>query len=112
MSDRSIHRFHEALAESIEAEVDFPPGVFVTLVHAEVTGDKRHAKGTISVLPEDKVDQALEALKTSSRYIKESLNKKLRLRRLPELHWTIDQTEEEAAKIENVLNSLKDKGEL
>lgn len=110
--DQSVSHFQEALAESMGARAEFPPGVLVTLVRAEITGDARYAKGTLSVLPEDREDEVLETLKSQDKYIKESLNKKLRLRRIPELHWAIDQTEGKAAEVEKILHDLEEKGEL
>jgi len=112
MTDRSMNRFREALAESVKTRAEFPPGVLVTLVRAEVTGDLKYAKGTLSVLPEDRTDEVLEALKTQNKYIKEALNKKLRLRRIPELSWTVDRTERKAAEVEKILKDLEEKGEL
>ncbi|MFA5130099.1 MAG: ribosome-binding factor A [Patescibacteria group bacterium] len=103
---------HQALAESIEHAVEFPPGMIVTLVHAEITGDSKYAKGVISVLPETLEDEAIRLLKKSAVDIKEQLNKRLRLRQLPNLSWAIDRTEVEAAKIEKVMNELREKGEL
>jgi ribosome-binding factor A len=109
---RKPRTIREALAESLETRAEFQPGVLVTLVRAELTGDSKHAKGTLSVLPEDRVDEVLETLKLQNKYIKESLNKKLRLRRVPELSWAIDRTEESAAEVEKILNELEEKGEL
>jgi ribosome-binding factor A len=110
--DQSVNHFQEALAESLAAQAEFPPGVLVTLIRAEITGDSKYAKGTLSVLPEDRADEVLETLKSQGKYIKEALNKKLRLRQIPELHWAIDKTEEQAEEVEKILKNLEDKGEL
>jgi hypothetical protein len=65
MANRSMSRFREALAESIKTRAEFPPGVLVTLVHAEITGDSKYAKGTLSVLPGlDAVRTCLLTIKT------------------------------------------------
>ena len=107
-----LSHFHRALAESIERAAEFPPGMLVTLVRAEITSDAKHAKGTVSVLPDAETDRALEILKTSSPDIKEELNKRIRLRLTPELHWGLDTTETVAAEVEKILHDLEEKGEL
>jgi ribosome-binding factor A len=103
---------HQALAESIEFAVDFPPGMLVTLVHAEITGDARYAKGVVSVLPESESERAIRMLQNAAPEIKAALNKRLRLRRLPAIQWDLDHTEVKAAEIEKVMNELKKKGDL
>lgn len=115
MSERHDHltsRFHKALAESIKRAVDFPPGMIVTLVAAEITANTRFAKGVISVLPDSEAKHAIEMLEEYAPYIKEELNRKIRLRMTPSLHWELDYTEAEAAKIENAISDLTKMGDL
>lgn len=102
----------EALAEVLMKRVEFPRGVLVTVIGAKVTRDTRHVKGVISVFPVDREEDALQALAEARREIKEGLAEKMRLRRIPELHWSCDETEENAHKIEMELNALKTRGEL
>lgn len=104
--------FHQALAQSVERAVDFPPGLLVTLVRAEITGDAKYAKGTVSALPESEGKRALDILNACSPDIKEELNRRIRLRRIPDLRWVLDTTEGKAAEIENIINDLEEKGEL
>jgi len=107
-----VSHLHQALAESIEFAVDFPPGMLVTLVHAEMTGDGRFAKGVVSVLPESENGRAIRMLQNAGPEIKAALNKRLRLRRMPAFQWDLDHTEVKAAEIEKVMNELKKKGDL
>lgn len=110
--EHTLSRFHKALAESIEHAVEFGPGMIVTLVRGEITGDARYAKGTISVLPESKTRFALKQLKKNEREIKQQLNKRLRLRVTPQLNWGVDSTEITASEIEKILNELEKTGGL
>ena len=110
--NQSDSRFHDALAQVIEKEVEFPPGMLVTLVSTHMTPDTKHATGTISVLPAGREGEALQALRDFEGEIKNGLGDHLRLRRMPAIHWRFDHTEEEAAKIEADLHTLKEKGEL
>ncbi|MCW1892160.1 MAG: ribosome-binding factor A [Candidatus Uhrbacteria bacterium] len=110
--EKHVSHFHQALAESIVRGAELPIGLMVTLVRAEITGDAKYAKGTISVLPVSRTEEAIEALVRAEPEIKRELNKRLRLRIIPRLHWGIDTTEEHAAGIEETINELKRRGEL
>lgn len=109
--EHTLSRFHKALAESIERAVEFGPGMIVTLVRGEITGDSRYAKGTISVLPESMTGHALRCLKKNEREIKQELNRRIRLRITPQLNWGVDSTEITASEVERILNELEDAGE-
>lgn len=110
--EKHVSRFHQALAESIERAAEIPIGILVTLVRAEITGDAKYAKGTISVLPTSRTEEALEALKLAEPEIKRELNKRIRLRVTPKLNWGLDTTEERAEGVEQTINELKKRGEL
>jgi ribosome-binding factor A len=107
-----MSRFHRALAESMERAAEFPPGMLVTLVRAEISRDAKYANGTVSVLPESESGRALRILKSSELEIKQELNKRIRLRVTPELRWSVDRTEGEAAEVERILNDLEEMGEV
>lgn len=107
-----MQHFRDALAAVLVERVEFPVGVFVTVLDAKVTRDTTKAKGVISVLPESREKEALAALEESSHDIKKGLAEKLRLRRIPHIHWAIDRTEAVAEGIEKTIQELKNKGEL
>lgn len=107
-----LHHLRDALAQTLAETVEFPKGVLITVVGAKVTRDTRHAKGLVSVFPVSMEKEALKTLNKSSRKIKEGLANKLRLRRIPEIHWACDETEENASAIEMAISQLKAKGEL
>ena len=110
--EKHVSHFHQALAESIERAAEIPLGILVTLVRAEITGDAKYAKGTISVLPTNRAEEALKALKIAEPEIKHELNKRIRLRITPKLNWGLDATEETAEGVEQTINELKKRGEL
>ncbi|MBD3250908.1 hypothetical protein GF380_00295 [Candidatus Uhrbacteria bacterium] len=109
--EKLASHFHQAVAESVKRTVEFPPGVLVTVVDAHITGDALHAKGILSVLPADRAEEALTAIREFDKELKEDLVKRVRLRRTPKLHWGLDTTEEQAAEIEKLLNAAhRDEG--
>ena len=102
----------DAIAEVFAKDVEFPLGAFVTVLDAKVTANTAHARVTLSVMPEDRQKDVLEALESYQHEIKEGLSRKLRLRRIPRLHYAFDLTEAKAAVVETAINELKEKGEI
>ena len=107
-----MHHFREALAQVVSERVEFPPSVLVTVLDAKVTKATTHAKAIISVLPVTMEKAALETLNEYTHEIKEGLTEELRLRRIPSLHWSFDESEAVASGIEKTIQELKAKGEL
>lgn len=110
--EMGFEHLREALAMIVPRVVEFPPGVFVTFLSTKVTANTAHAKVVISVFPESGEQAAVDALNMATREIKEELVDRLRLRRVPKIHYVLDRTEAEASKIERELHDLKEKGEL
>ena len=107
-----MEHFREALAEVLMRRVEFPRGVFVTLLEGKVTRNTMNARAVISVMPETAEADVIEILKQSNRDIMDGLAERLRLRRLPKIFWAFDRTEATAADIEGTINLLKRKGDL
>lgn len=110
--EAGFEHLREALAEIFAKDVEFPLGTFVTVMRAKLTANTSHAKITLSVLPETMTDDVKRCLKEFDHEIKDALSQRLRLRRIPRLHYVFDDTEAEAAEIERSLHELKEKGEL
>lgn len=110
--EAGFEHLREAMAEAIEREVEFAPGILVTVLAAKVTANTAHAKVVLSVFPETAKEFVLEQLRASEREIKHHLSAHLRLRRIPRLHYTFDDTEADAADIEAELYRLKQQGDL
>ncbi len=109
--DAGFEHLREAFA-ALLTEVEFPPGVFVTVLGAKIAANSAHATFTLSVFPDGKDQEALEALTAAKHDLKDGLANSLRLRRIPDLHFEFDHTESDAAKIEQAINDMKAKGEL
>jgi ribosome-binding factor A len=107
-----MQHFREALAQVLAERVEFPIGILVTVLDAKVTKATTHAKCVISVLPATRKKEVLETLEEYRRDIKEGLSERLRLRRIPRLHWCFDETEEIASGVDLAILELKKKGEL
>lgn len=98
------------LGQIILREVDFPEGTMVTLTRVETTSNLIEAKVYISVLPEEKEKKALDILNKSIYDLQKLLDKKLRMRPVPKIRFVKETKTAEAAKIEGILEGLKNKG--
>ncbi len=113
----STNHRHERVAEEIAHEINAmlagelkDPRLEGTVVASEVRvqPDMKHARVFISVQGSDKerVD-AIKALEHASGFIRRKLGERLQLRRLPELHFTLDLTQEQVERIEQLLKEMK-----
>ena len=113
----STNHRHERVAEEIAHEINAmlagelkDPRLEVTVVASEVRvqPDMKHARIYISVQGSEKerVD-AIKALEHASGFIRRELGERLQLRRLPELHFTLDLTQEQVERIEKLLKEMK-----
>lgn len=110
--EQSMEHLRNALAKVLVEHVEFPRGVFVTVLETKMTRDQTRAKAVLSVMPADRETDALETLKDYEHEIKDGLAHELRLRHIPHFHWSFDETEAVAADIDRTINELKKKGEL
>ena len=67
-------------------------GVLISVTKVQVTADLSQAKVYLSVFPNDKRDTLLEGIKSNTSRIRHELSQRTRnqLRRVPELHFYID----------------------
>jgi ribosome-binding factor A len=81
----------------------------VCVSEVRVQPDMKHARIFVSVRTGDAKEQngAIKALEHAAGFIRHELVERLQLRRLPELHFTLDLSEESAERIENLLKQMK-----
>src|SRR5215475_7766658 len=81
----------------------------VSISEVRVQPDMKHARIFVTVRSNDSKEQngAIKALEHASGYIRHELIERLQVRRLPELHFTLDLAEESAQRIEQLLKEVK-----
>jgi ribosome-binding factor A len=81
----------------------------VSVSEVRVQPDMRHARVYVSVRSENNKEQsnAVKALEHAAGYIRSELIERLQLRRLPELHFTLDLSQEHVERIEQLLKEVK-----
>jgi ribosome-binding factor A len=110
------HR-HERVGEEIAHEINAmlagelkDPRLEGSVVASEVRvqPDMKHARVFVSVKGTNKEQSdAIKALEHASGFIRRELVERLQLRRLPELHFTLDLSQEHVERIEQLLKEMK-----
>jgi ribosome-binding factor A len=110
------HR-HERVGEEIAHEINVmlvgelkDPRLEVHVVVSEVRvqQDMKHARVFVSVQGSDREQSdAIKALEHAATFIRRELIERLQLRRLPELHFTLDVSQEKVQRIEELLKEVK-----
>ncbi len=103
---RVAEEFREILAEEIQRLKD-PRIGFVTVIGVQVTADLRRAWVSYSVLGDDKQQRATAAgLRSATAHLRRTLGRQVRLRKLPELEFQMDQTIAQHQRIEEIIERL------
>jgi ribosome-binding factor A len=111
MSERTKRideQLRQEIGEIIGREIADPRIGFVTITNVETTPDLSHAKVWVSVIgAAAERDAALRALGHAMPFVRHELGKRLRLRRIPELHVRADDTLERGSRVLHLLSELE-----
>ena len=110
------HR-HERVGEEITHEInamlagelkDPRLEIMVVVSEVRVQPDMKHARVFVSARGTNREQlDAIKALEHAAGFIRSELIERLQLRRLPELHFTLDVSQERAERIEQLLKEVK-----
>lgn len=78
-------------------------GVTITVTQVRLSPDLRHAKAYIMPLGGVRADEVIPALNRAASYLRHEVDRRIELRASPELRFELDQTFEEASRIEALL---------
>jgi ribosome-binding factor A len=116
MSPATSHR-HERVGEEIAHEINAmlagelkDPRLegMVVVTEARVQPDMKHARLFVNVRGTNKEQSdAIKALEHAAGYIRSELVERLQIRRIPELHFTLDISQEHVERIEQLLKEMK-----
>ncbi len=109
---RRPQRLGEQIREEISSllltELKDPRIGFTTIIGVRVTPDLRQARVSVSVLgTAEEQQRTLEGLRAAAAFIRRTLVHRLQVRRIPDLEFTLDRTEERAARIDELLRQVK-----
>ena len=110
---RLDEQFREEISKLLMKGLKDPRIGFVTISRVEIMNDLSYAKVFISVLGSDREKAAsLIGLRNSAGFIRTYLGKALKIRKIPQLSFLLDESLDHAMHIEEILAELKEQGEL
>jgi ribosome-binding factor A len=105
---RLDHLFREELSELIRTELSDPRlGEIVSITRVNVSPDLENADAYVSVLGETETKVAtMRALTHAAPFLRRHLIDRVRIRRVPTLHFHLDETIEEAARVLDLMRKV------
>lgn len=95
------------ISQIILKEVEFPVDVLATVTRVDTYPNLQESNVWISVLPEDRGEEVFKILNKNIYVLQQFLNKRLKMRPIPRIRFLKEKTTVEAAKIEEILEKLK-----
>ena len=105
-------RFREALARAISVAVEFPQGVFITVLDAKISPSQHDAVVTLSAFPANSQDVVIRSLATFKHALNDHMAQDMHLRFIPKIQWRFDENGAYVQTIDEVIDELKKKGDL
>jgi ribosome-binding factor A len=109
---RVADRIQAELSEIIQRRLKDPRRGFLTVTGVEMADDLRSARVFVSALTEDDLAEGLTTLEHARGFIRTELGRRIRLRHTPELYFRPDRSAENAIRISELLEELRERGEL
>lgn len=98
----------QVIADALAREVRDPRVGFVTVTGVLVTNDLSHARVMVSVPGDDEERaKAMQGLQSAAGFFRTRAARALTTRSVPELHFELDQGFQHAARIEELLQSIR-----
>lgn len=110
MSSRRVERLNEQLkreiTEILRFEVKDPRVGLATVTAVSVSADLSFARVFVRPSGDEEDSQIFEGLRAATPFIRSELGQRLRLRRVPELRFELDESIEHAMRIERLLQEV------
>jgi len=106
---RLNHLFQEELAELVRSELRDPRlSTLLSITRVDVSADLENADVYVSVMgaPEEK-SASMSALTAAGPFLRRQLLERVHIRRIPSLHFRLDESIEEAAHILDLMRKVR-----
>lgn len=101
-----------ALSHIITYEVKNPSVTgMISVTDVKITPDQKYAKVYVSIFGKQNKNKVIEALKSSSGFIRSLLGKKVRMRNIPELLFNLDDSLEYGSYMDKKISEIVQKDE-
>jgi ribosome-binding factor A len=102
----------QVITDALARQVRDPRVGFVTITGVLVSNDLSHARVMVSVPGEDATkNRALEGLQSAAGFLRSRAAKSLTTRSVPALHFELDRGLQHAARINELLNTIRREGQ-
>ena len=106
--EQMAETLRQVITDALTREVRDPRVGFVTITGVLVTNDLSHARVMVSVPGEEtEKARALEGLQSAAGFLRSRAARSLTTRTVPELHFELDRGLEHAARINELLNTIR-----
>ena len=106
--EQMAETLRQVITDALAREVRDPRVGFVTVTAVLVSNDLSHARVMVSAPGEDPDKaRALEGLQSAAGFLRSRAARALTTRSVPELHFELDRGLEHAARINELLNTIK-----
>ena len=107
-SARINAQLQRELTDIIRSELRDPRVNGAGITNVETSPDMRHAKVAVSVLALDqKADDAAKALNGAAGKLRHVLKVRLKIKHIPELHFTADNVQQDVAKVSKLIHEVR-----
>ena len=96
----------QEMSELIMQNIDFKPGVFVTIAKVDTTSDLRYTRIFVRVFPHDDINYAMKTLDHEKNIMQKNLHKKLHLKILPKISFIYDKKGDEIDELEQAFGEV------
>ena len=103
--DRLNNMFVEEISKIIHQEIKDKNVSFVTITEAKITNDLSFAKIYVTTLDNNR-EKVLNALNKASGFIRTLLCDRVKIRKMPEIHFVYDESIEYGKKIEDIIERI------
>jgi len=94
------------LSQIFLKEIEFPKDILVTVTRVETSDNLNQAKAYISVMPEEQSKRVLQILERKIYYLQQKINKRLRMRPVPQIRFSEEKQTAEAGRLEELLEKI------
>jgi ribosome-binding factor A len=106
--ERVADTLREEITQIVGYELEDPRVAMVTVTDVRVSDDLRDANVYVTIAGDEPESlKAMQALRHAAPYVRRQLGFALSLRHTPELHFVRDTVEEQAARVDEVLQTLE-----
>lgn len=110
-ADRVGDLLQRELSKIIASELSYSDTGMITISGVSVSDDLSYAKVYVTVLQDDKRDHAMSVLHNNENHFRGLLSKTIKLRITPKIKFVYDESINVGNRMEQLLESIKDKNE-